>query len=92
MRALEIMRFWRIRLSVLNVSNLESNIPRWKSAEPINCQRKGGNLPSTAPHPIVEVEDMGLNLISRPIFRQLCHLDHVKDATGIAFAALDKEM
>ena len=52
----------------------------------------GRNLPSTASDPIVEVEDMGLNLISYPVFRQLRHLDHVKDAAGITFAVLDKEM
>lgn len=92
MRAPEIMRFWRIWLNVRDVSNLDSNIPRWEVPSRSKTSGDGRNLPSTASHPIVEVEDVGLNLISRPVFRQLCHLNHVKDAAGITFALLDKEM
>jgi hypothetical protein len=57
------------------------------SAQAIDARNDGSLAP---PHAIVDVEDVRFDLIADAILRELRHLQHVQDGTGVSTAPLDK--
>jgi len=48
------------------------------------------NISIPAPHPVVEIKNVRLDLISGEVTRKVGHLQHVNDAARISVAPFDK--
>jgi hypothetical protein len=46
----------------------------------------------TAPHPVVKIQDVGLDLVAHPIPGEMRHLQHVDETSRVALAPFDQRM